>query len=72
MTSRIMHVFLHTTWVPNAHRGQKNVSETLELELYIAASFHVCAGIEPVSSGRAASAPSNCPISLALRNTFFF
>lgn len=66
-----MHVFLCTTRVPNAHRGQKKVSETLELKLYIAATFYVSAGVEPRFSGRAASAPSHCPIPLDPRNTFF-
>ena len=35
-----LHVYMHTSWVPDIHGGQKNISEPLELELKMIVSHH--------------------------------
>lgn len=45
-----------TTCMPTGHRGQKKVSDPLELDLRIAVSHDVGLGIKPMFSGRVESA----------------
>lgn len=40
-----IHVYLHTTCMFDANRGQKNASDTLELELWMVMNCHVSAEI---------------------------
>lgn len=40
-----LHVCICTTWLPNAHRGQKRALDPLGLESQIVLSHYVCPGI---------------------------
>jgi hypothetical protein len=56
-TSVYLIVCMCTTFVPGAHRGQKKVMISLELELPMITNCHVSEGTEPGSFRRAAIAP---------------
>lgn len=51
--------------VPGSGGDQKRVLMSLELELQMIVSHHVCVGMEPWSSGRSASALDYWVIALA-------
>lgn len=59
-----LHVCLHTTYVPDALYGQKNVSDLLEVELQTVWATMRMLGIEPRSSKRTTSAINYLVISL--------
>jgi hypothetical protein len=42
-----LHLYMYTMCIPGAQRGQKRVSEALQLKLQIVVSHHVTAGIDP-------------------------
>ena len=64
-----MHVCI--AYLYSAQRNQKRASDPLELELQTVVNLHVGAGIEPGSSGRAASALNHWAISSSIHLLFF-
>lgn len=51
-----LHVCLHTMYVPGTHKGQKEVLESMILELQTAMCYHMHAGKQTQSSERVVSA----------------
>lgn len=65
-------VYMHSMWVPSAHRDQKRAFNPLKLELQMIVNFHVGAGNKTQILWRAASIPNCWAISLAMNLNFWY